>query len=250
MQRYRWTPAMTDVPFLFGAAGATTLVGPALLHLLEGIGHPARPARHLLTRMRDIGALDVERRGRMNVYQIAASSLARYQEVEGTRPAPPWTGVFDGILYNIPETQRSARDRFLHLCHSAGYGLLRAGVLIAPTDRWDRVRLASADIGVESWTIRVAIRPTNAGDARLMATRAWDLEAIATSYRSSLELVQAAAARTADPHDAWEVVGGRAGARPSPATGTAPRALASSGVPPGTGRTESAHRRSAAGVPA
>ena len=78
LERYRWTSAAVDVPFLMGALGAQALTGPALVALLEGLGRGESAARNLLTRMRELGSLESETRGRVNVFRLARSSTDRY----------------------------------------------------------------------------------------------------------------------------------------------------------------------------
>ena len=111
LKRYRWTSASVDVPFLLGAIGAHALTGPALVMLLGGLGRGESAARNLLTRMRDLGVLEVDTQGRTNVYRLAGSSMSRYREVEGTSETPVWTGSFAALVHQVPESQRTLRDR-------------------------------------------------------------------------------------------------------------------------------------------
>lgn len=173
---------MLDVPFLLGAVGARALAGPSLVALLRGLGRQEAAARNLLTRMRELGALEVQLHGRTNVYRIASSSYARYQEIEGSRPEPVWTGSFDAILYQIPERERTLRDRVVHRSRSAGYGLLRPGILIAADERWTRLQLGTEEFADPTWLQHVSITPDSLADTRLMAGRAWDLDDLAAAY--------------------------------------------------------------------
>lgn len=173
---------MLDVPFVLGAVGAHAMAGPSLIALLNGLGRQEAAARNLLTRMRELGALESEQRGRTNVYRIASSSYARYEEVEGSRPEPVWTGTFDAVLYHVPERERTLRDRVVHSAHSAGYGLLRPGILIAADERWSRLRLAEEEFTDPTWLQHASITPVDLADAKLMARRAWDLDDLAAAY--------------------------------------------------------------------
>ena len=173
---------MLDVPFLLGAIGAHALTGPSLIALLNGLGRQEAAARNLLTRMRDQGALEAEQRGRINLYRLASSSHARYEEVEGVRPEPVWDGTFDAILYHVPESARTLRDRVVHRARSSGYGLLRPGVLIAADERWSWLRLDDDEFVDPAWLQHASITPDSIADAQLMARRAWDLDDLATAY--------------------------------------------------------------------
>lgn len=187
LERYRWTSAAADVPFLLGALGARSLTGPALVALLVGLGRGESAARNLLTRMCELGALEVERSGRTNVYRLASSSTDRYREVEGTNAPAAWTGSFHALLYDVPEQQRSLRDRLQHAARSAGYGQLRAGVLIAADDRWPRMRLTEERFAGAAWIHRVSLTPPDLGEARAMARTAWDLDGLAGRYQRAID---------------------------------------------------------------
>jgi phenylacetic acid degradation operon negative regulatory protein len=191
LERYRWTVAAADVPFLLGALGATALAGPALVTLLGGLGRGESASRNLLTRMTELGALEVERIGRTNVFRLARSSTDRYREVEGTNTPAAWTGSFAALLYDVPEAQRSLRDRLQHAARSAGYGRLRAGVLIAADDRWARMRLTEERFAGDAWIHRVTVTPPDLREAREMARTAWDLDGLSARYRRALEACDA-----------------------------------------------------------
>lgn len=182
LKRYRWTAASVDVPFLLGAIGANALTGPALVLLLGGLGRGESAARNLLTRMRDLGALEVESRGRMNVYRLADSSMSRYREVEGTSGLPEWTGSFATLVHQVPESQRTLRDRLLHQANNAGYGQLRAGVLIATSDRWDRLRMDESEFSGEAWIHRTTMTPGSLEQAVAMSRTAWNLPELERAY--------------------------------------------------------------------
>lgn len=186
LKRYRWTSGATDVPFLMGAIGASALSGPALVDLLQQLGRNESAARNLLTRMSALGALDVHPQGRINTYRLTPSSTARYQEVEGTSDQNSWSGDFHTLIYHVPETQRVLRDRVLHVGQHAGYGILRPGVLIAAGDRWERLRLADDEFDGDAWIWRVTLTPKSLADARDIARNAWNLAALAASYRAAL----------------------------------------------------------------
>lgn len=186
LKRYRWTPASVDVPFLLGAIGAHALSGPALVLLLGGLGRGESAARNLLTRMRDLGALEVESRGRTNVYRLAGSSMSRYREVEGTSGSPEWTGSFAALVHSVPEKQRTLRDRLLHQAQNAGYGQLRAGVLIATNDRWDRLRMDESEFAGEAWLHRTTMTPRSLDQAIAIARTAWNLPDLEFAYALAL----------------------------------------------------------------
>lgn len=186
LKRYRWTPASVDVPFLLGAIGASALSGPALVMLLGGLGRGESAARNLLTRMRDLGVLEVESLGRTNIYRLADSSMSRYREVEGTSGTPVWTGSFAALVYQVPVSQRTLRDRLVHQANTAGYGQLRAGVLIATNDRWDRLRMNESEFSGEAWIHRTTMTPRSLDQAVSMSRTAWNVPELEHAYARAL----------------------------------------------------------------
>lgn len=192
LERYRWTPAATDVPFVLGAVGASALAGPALVRLLTGLGRGESAARNLLTKMVAIGVLDARPSGRVTVYGLARSSMSRYREVEGTNDRPSWAGSFASLVYDVPEAQRSLRDRLQHEARSAGYGQLRPGVLIAADDRWPRMRIGTERFGDGAWLHRATLTPASLDEARRMARTAWNLDELARRYALATERCAAA----------------------------------------------------------
>lgn len=201
-KRYRWTPGMLDVPFLFGAVGATELAGPSLITLLVGMGRGRSAAANLLTRMVELRSLTVTKRGRVNVYEIDATSRDRYAEVEGTLGGmPAWSGTFDALLYNVPETQRTLRDRVLLNARAAGYGLLRPGVLIAASDRTGRLPWDAAEFAGEAWLRHATLTPDSIEDARWMAGQAWELTDLGQRYEAGIARMASAPERV---EPSWE----------------------------------------------
>ncbi|MGH9065938.1 MAG: PaaX family transcriptional regulator C-terminal domain-containing protein, partial [Acidimicrobiales bacterium] len=113
---------------------------------------------------------------------------------------PPWDGTYAGLLYEVPEAHRAFRDRLRRAAQLAGYGILRPGLLIAPTDRsaelagvWDNpppgAHVLRASLGLST------------GDASRVAAEVWGLDALAGRYRSAVATARAAVDQAArEPH--------------------------------------------------
>jgi DNA-binding transcriptional regulator PaaX len=157
-----------------------------LVSLLQGLGKSESNARKLIVKMRDADLLESELHGRVNVYRLAHTSIPRYQAIEGTLAQPAWGGTFHSVIYTVPESQRTLRDRLQHMTSSAGYGQLRAGVLISPDDRWSRIRIADSEFADGAWLLRAVITPANEADARAMSLTAWKLDEVAALYDRAL----------------------------------------------------------------
>jgi phenylacetic acid degradation operon negative regulatory protein len=190
-ERYRYTRRSFDVGFVFGALGADALPGPVLVSFLGRLGLQPSAARNLLTTMRSMGSLDVERVGRIARYRLTPTVRDRYRELEGTAAEPRWHGRFHALLYDIPEKHRPFRDRFRYLVEYAGYGTIRPGVLISPDDRRWRVESRIGELPAGCRIYPTEIVPVDLDQARCMTRDAWDLDALAALYRQTAEALRA-----------------------------------------------------------
>lgn len=197
-RRYRYTPKSLDLAFVFGALGASALPGSVLLRMMSAIGTHESAARNLLTTMRSMQTIEVDRVGRHAVYRLGSGALARYREIEGTSARLPWRGRFHTIVYDIPEKHRTFRDRFRYLTAFAGYGTLRPGLLISPEDRRARVEVQVGDLPDGCRLYLAELEPHDLAEARRMTSDAWDLTSLASQYRHARQLLHGIAGTTDD----------------------------------------------------
>ncbi len=184
------TPRMGLVCFAFGVARVPPgehLAGGILIRLLADLGLSEGAARSLLLRMRREGLLDSEADGRQARYRLTPLVQATQARLEGQLRGkrPTWTGAFNGVLYEVPERSRGFRDRLRHAAQLLGYATLRAGLLVATTDRWEELLslLPPQPPGSQLLRARVSLAPE---DTLRVATDLWDLEALASRYRAVL----------------------------------------------------------------
>lgn len=189
--RYRVTRAAFDVISVFGALEATALPGPVLVAVLAEYGYSTSSVRNQLTRMVSRGVLQVEHQGRIGVYRRADMLDEQFNTFAGRGRAPKWDGHFDAILYNIPETDRGARDRLLYTAERNQYHLLRPGVLIGHHNRFDDVAHVVGRLSDPSWYLPATLRPDTHDDARRMADVAFELP----RARERVEICRAAVDR-------------------------------------------------------
>jgi phenylacetic acid degradation operon negative regulatory protein len=192
-------PAGGAVIFVFGATGPDPrpLRGPVLVALLGALGMSEPAARATILRMRRGGWLTSTRRGPVVEYALAepARRMAASVIAPILGPRPAWDGVFQGLLFTIPEAERGYRDALRRAAVQAGFGLLRPGLLVtAHETRWSRIKelLASAPEG--SRLLRVELRLASK-DARAAAAEAWPLEQLAARYRAQAAELQSRASR-------------------------------------------------------
>ena len=184
------TPRMGLICFAFGAAGVPPgdqLAGPLLIRLLADLGLSEAASRSLLLRMRREGLLDSEPAGRQARYRLTplvqAAQARLERQLRGNRPE--WTGTFNGVLFEVPERRRDFRDRLRRTAQLLGYATLRAGLLVATTDRWDELISLLPPPPAGSQLLRTGIT-LSAQDSSRVAAELWDLEALARRYRAVL----------------------------------------------------------------
>lgn len=198
------TPRMALVCFAFGVASVPPgqpLSGPVLMRLLADLGLSESAARSLLLRMRRDGWLGSRRQGRQARYQLAPavySAQARIErQLRGQRP--DWTGSFNGILYEVPERSRAFRDRLRRSAQFLGYTVLRPGLLLATSDRWEELVALMEPLPPGSQVLRTRLSFED-DDSRRLAAQLWGLDALAARYRRVL--ADSAARTQATEHQA------------------------------------------------
>lgn len=174
--------AYARAPFVFAMAKATALPGPILVGLMSDLAGSPSSNKALLHRMTAGGALELSRAGRVGIYRMAGRLFVGFAAVrgDGSLRAEAWDGRFHSLIYDIPESRRRERDRFLMAAHQVGYRTLRPGLLISPTDE-HRALAGLADLGVlEAW---VTFSEHEIGD---IVTRAWRLAEFRHEYELAI----------------------------------------------------------------
>jgi phenylacetic acid degradation operon negative regulatory protein len=183
-------------------ADVRPLPGPVVIRLLEAIGISEPTARAAMLRMRRAGWLLSRRRGPVAEYWLSAPArdLAAVVVAPVAGQRPGWTGRFYGLLFSVPESDRAYRDALRRAAVLAGFGLLRAGLLVAADERrWSRIEGLVASAPASSRLLRVELVMT-LDAARSAAAEAWPLASLGNAYRAlAAEMQQAMARHRAEP---------------------------------------------------
>lgn len=184
------SPQLGLVGLAIGAAQirpGESVAGPVLFRLLADLGVSGSAARSLLLRMRRDGWLTSQRVGRQARYRLAPIVFASQERVErqlrGDRPA--WNGSFSGVLYSVPERDRSFRDRLRRSALVLGYVTLRPGLFLATTDRYDELVAVLPAQPPGSQLLRTTLT-FSAADSRRLAAELWKLTDVAGLYWRTL----------------------------------------------------------------
>ncbi|MEM9606767.1 MAG: PaaX family transcriptional regulator C-terminal domain-containing protein [Actinomycetota bacterium] len=170
-------------------AGGAAWTRP-LLGALELLGVRDKAARQALSRLADEGWLERERHGRRTRWRLTDGSAALLgagaERIYGFgQGRPDWDGRWVVVVATVPERDRSTRYRMGQALSWAGFGSIGNGLWVCPwIDREAAAVAALAGLGVEAMSFRAEVGAMGTGAD--LAARAWDLPALASSYRSFL----------------------------------------------------------------
>jgi hypothetical protein len=139
LPRYRLTRGAFDIVSAFGSLRASVIT--AVLGLQ---GYQPSAVRNQITRLVQRGLLQRTKAGAATVYSLAEAIQHRFDMLSADAAAPPYSGRFEGVLFAVPESMRSLRDRIVYVSRFAGYRPLRPGVLIGFEDATETLVAALA----------------------------------------------------------------------------------------------------------
>lgn len=149
-----------------------------VVDLLAEFGIPESTARVVMTRLRREGWLDTRRNGRNTVYALNERSWQLLNEGRRRifqRERRDWDHQWRLVIYQVPESDRPARERVRKHLRWLGFGMLAPSTWISPHDRLDEVgRTLEAETSVRL-DLLTARSAGPAADLD-MALRCWDLE--------------------------------------------------------------------------
>ncbi|WP_293767836.1 hypothetical protein [uncultured Corynebacterium sp.] len=160
--------------FLCGLAQREELPGPVVTRLLQELGLTPAGARTYLSRMVYSGDLNSRRAGRHSIYSMTGNYLAEFHRLSIPPVPPQWEGAFHLVLFDIPESERPARDALQRAAHAHGFRPLRPGAYVGnrPPGEWLDARAYAGRWSVDNAT------------ARRVIAAAWDVDSSAERIRS------------------------------------------------------------------
>ncbi|MCC4293434.1 MULTISPECIES: PaaX family transcriptional regulator [Brevundimonas] len=164
--------------------------------------------RATLSRMRREGLLHTEKIGREVEYTLTDEMRRRLKAERDrslTAPSAAWSGDWTTVLYQIPESDRSRREKLKRRLIDRGFGQLNPTTWISPRDERDTLRCdlcCDGDLSVVILTSRTGSLERD----RDLVTRAWDLDEIAGHYRGfTTEWSPVLTGRLASPSEAFRL---------------------------------------------
>jgi phenylacetic acid degradation operon negative regulatory protein len=172
----------TYVRYRGGTIGLSQIV-----NMLSWFGISDDAARVTLSRMRREGWFETRRAGRSSYYELSDRGWRLLDEGWTRifeRRTDEWTGVWQVIVYQIPEEHRAARERFRKELAWRGFAPLAPSTWISPHDR----AYGLADLLPDGAKVQLLTsRTPSYEDDQDIAQSCWDVDALATDYRDFIE---------------------------------------------------------------
>ena len=173
-----------------------------VVRALATLGVEERNARQALLRLADAGTITSEKAGRKARWQLTdqgrrllTTGTTRIYEFGSDDDG--WDGRWLVVLCSVPEEQRAKRHQLRSGLEFAGFGFLGPGVAICPhVDREDAANTVLADLGLVPGAVVFRAETGSLVADHDLLTRAWDLDALATDYRSFIDAFGQRAPRT------------------------------------------------------
>lgn len=159
-----------------------------LTRALVSLGYGTHAARQAVARSVAAGWLTSERQGRRSRVSLseptAAMLRAGAERIYRFGEPRAWDGRWLLVVVRVPEQRREVRHRLRTRLAWAGFGSLGGGLWVSPhVEREHEVRdVASNGSAAELLSFRAELGPV--GDPAKVVAEAWDLEAVAESYRA------------------------------------------------------------------
>lgn len=156
-----------------------------LVSLLEDVAVAAQSTRSAISRMKQAGYLEAERRGGSAGYAISAEATALLAEgderIYGSVEAS--NGDWAMVIFTVPEQERRQRHQLRSRLERLGFGQLTAGVWLAPGGAAPHARRMLRRTGLDRYTTLWTGRPEDPSASDAWIAGAWDLAALAAAYR-------------------------------------------------------------------
>jgi phenylacetic acid degradation operon negative regulatory protein len=185
-----------------GAARLQTLT-----ELLAAFDVPEATTRVVMARLRKEGWFETEKDGRSTVYRLTDRSWRLLDDGRKRifeRHRAPWDRHWRMVIYDVPESDRAARDRVRKKLRWWGFGSLAPSTWVSPHDRLEEVASALSEEPVARLDLLTCHSAGAAADLD-MATRCWDLDGLHAAllrkrdaYRARLARYRAAPPRGKD----------------------------------------------------
>ncbi len=163
-----------------------------LVKALETLGYKAQTARQALSRSVADRWLASERQGRRSRLRLTPATeqmlRAGAERIYSFGDRWEWDGQWLLVVLRVPERSRDIRHQVRTELAWAGFGSLGGGLWISPrVEREPQVRALVSGNGTVADLMSFHAQLGQIGDPEKVTSEAWDLDAIARSYRAFID---------------------------------------------------------------
>ena len=137
-----------------------------------------RPARGALAKLKNLNLAQKLKVDNEDFYEINSKGEKYFDDVlEVLQSSKKWDNKWRLVMFDIPETQRSTRDKLRRSLTNLGMGILQGSVWISPIDLKDKVMKISERLNLGSSLRYFEVLSTNTLDKKIIS-KAWNLPEI------------------------------------------------------------------------
>lgn len=168
-------------------AGGEAKLGE-LTEIMTSFGVEPAAIRVSMSRLRKEDWFTTRKEGRETVYTLSGRMLDLLTEGRARifrRRNDPWTGRWTMVIYQVPESERAVREQLRKQLAWTGFGQLSPSTWLAPHD----LSAEAKELAARHECARVDVLwcgSDDAGAARDLARRCWDLDTLGRDYRTFL----------------------------------------------------------------
>ncbi|GAA1835941.1 phenylacetic acid degradation operon negative regulatory protein PaaX [Pseudonocardia ailaonensis] len=193
----RWTAAHPSTLFaeflslVLRPAGGWAPVS-AMVELMGELGIEEALVRAMVSRQKQRGWLEPEKRGRMRGYRLGEQALAGLTESDKIVWHPRAEArLEDGwvlVTFSVPESARTRRHLLRSRLGSLGFGAIGPGTLLAPARMEGAMNAVLRDHDLGRFVDVFHARLAPGGDAAEVIKRGWDLAELNAGYLEFLDV--------------------------------------------------------------
>ncbi|MBN2239165.1 MAG: hypothetical protein JW712_05290 [Dehalococcoidales bacterium] len=162
----------------------------SLVSLLSNFGLSENSIRSAVSRMCRAGILNVRRNKSKSYYSLSDEGrnlMYRGERRIFDRRNKSWNGIWNLVVYYIPEENREARDRLRRELAWMGFGPLTTATWISPHDLSAEVGEIAAKMNIQPYIQIFQTTSKNSNDPAEIVARCWDLKKIHQRYSSFIK---------------------------------------------------------------
>lgn len=160
-----------------------------LLSLLDQLGVGERAARTTLSRMSRKGWLTARKEGRRSRYSLTPRGWSLLIQGEKRIFEPPlkeWDGMWQIVVFSLPEKKRSLRHAFRVRLPWLGFGQLASNTWISPHNRKTEITALCNELGIQDHVEIFSGIHAGPSEDQQLVQRCWNLPNLITQYKQFL----------------------------------------------------------------